>query len=195
MASPDSTEQLRQKNIAVAFLNIKQGAMILPYHNTRATVVLVVIEGTGEFEMACPRAVARESQEEDSMGNKKKKQEKSSVQYEQIRAELSQGGVLIIPPGHPISIIASEDKNLQLAGFGNNARYNYIQFLAGSDNIWNQVPPEVQAISFTSEASEVYEVFGSQLKTYFVPGPNQSQQTKGEKCHSMASILDAVGFI
>lgn len=104
--------------------------MMLPHLHTRTTAVLMVIGGAGEFEIASPGVMAREEEEEgegeDSMGN-----EKSSVQYEKIRAKMSVGDVIIIPSGHPISLIASGNETLQLAGFGISAKFNYMQFLVG----------------------------------------------------------------
>lgn len=99
---------------------------MLPHLHTRTTAVLMVIGGAGEFEIASPGVVAREEEEEDSMGN-----EKSSVQYQKISAKMSVGDVIIIPSGHPISLIASGNETLQLAGFGISAKFNYMQFLVG----------------------------------------------------------------
>lgn len=101
---------------------------MLPHLHTRTTAVLMVIGGAGEFEIASPGVVAREEEEEeeDSTGN-----EKSSVQYEKISAKMSVGDVIIIPSGHPISLIASGNETLQLAGFGISAKFNYMQFLVG----------------------------------------------------------------
>jgi mannose-6-phosphate isomerase-like protein (cupin superfamily) len=111
--------------------------MIEPYHNTRSTELLVVVGGKGKVEMACPH-LGRQSH--DSNGNKEKKHEKRSVQYQRISARLSVGDVFINPAGHPISIVSSGNENLKLVVFGVNARRNYKHFLAGKFQMKLQKP-------------------------------------------------------
>ncbi|KAI5649199.1 hypothetical protein M9H77_35204 [Catharanthus roseus] len=217
-ATPDTNEQLKHLDFSVAFMNIHKGSMIVPYYNTRSTKLVVVVGGDGHFEMACPHIASQgqesedkkekekkhESKEKKEKESKEKERESTSVEYQRISARFSVGDVFIIPAGHPISIVSSGNDDLQLLGIGVNALHNHKNFLAGKDNIWKQVKQEAKGLSFESEATEVDQIFGSQGNAYFVPGPNKKQsQRKGEeeeeqeqeKGHSLASILDSLGFI
>ncbi|KAK4425648.1 Vicilin Car i [Sesamum alatum] len=190
-ASPNDYQQLKDLDVSVGFMNIKKGGMIAPYYNTRSTKLVVVVGGSGRFEMACPHLSAQSKQ--GSQGRKEREGETTSnVHYQKVSARLSVGDVFIVPAGHPIATIASQDSNLQLVAFGIKGSYNQKYFLAGKDNIWNQVQSEAKELSFKTPAREVEEILRSQEQSYFLPGPGQREE--GGKGHHVASILDFVGF-
>ncbi|KAK6130223.1 hypothetical protein DH2020_036033 [Rehmannia glutinosa] len=187
-ASPNDYQQLKDLDVSVGFMHIKQGGMVAPYYNSRSTKLVFVVGGSGQFEMACPHVGTQTKQQ----GRKEKQGEtRTDVHYEKISGRLSVGDAFIIPAGHPIAIIASQDSNLQLASFGIKGSYDQKYFLVGQENIWNQVESEAKELSFKMPAREVEEIFKSQEQSYFLPGPGQREERKG---HNVASILDFVGF-
>ncbi|KAI3469600.1 hypothetical protein Pfo_026263 [Paulownia fortunei] len=190
-ASPNDYKQLKDLDVSVAFMHIKKGGMVAPCYNSRSTKLVFVVGGSGQFEMACPHLSAKSKQ--GSQGRKERQGEtRTDVHYKKVSARLSVGDAFIIPAGHPIAIIASQDSNLQLAGFGIKGSYDQKYFLAGQENIWNQVQSEAKELSFKMPAREVEEIFRSQEQSYFLPGPGHREEGKGQ--HSVASILDFVGF-
>jgi hypothetical protein len=96
----------------------------LPHFNSRATVIVVVDEGKGEFELVGQRNENQQEQREED-----EQQEEGSQQVQRYRARLSPGDVYVIPAGHPTVVSASSD--LSLLGFGINAENNQRNFLAG----------------------------------------------------------------
>lgn len=102
--------------------------MIAPYYNSRSTKLAFVVGGSGHFEMACPHLSAQSK----SQGRKERQGEtRTDVHYEKVRARLSVGDAFVVPAGHPVAIIASQESNLQLASFGIKGSYNQKYFLAG----------------------------------------------------------------
>ncbi|KAG8370235.1 hypothetical protein BUALT_Bualt14G0095900 [Buddleja alternifolia] len=189
-ASPNNYKQLQDLDVAVSFMNITKGGMVAPHYNSRSTKLVFVVGGSGRFEMACPHLSAQSKQ--GSQGMKERQGEtRTDVHYQRVDARLSVGDAFIIPAGHPIAIIASQDSNLQLASFGIKASYNNKYFLAGKENIWEQVQSEAKELSFKMPAREIEEIFRSQEESFFVAGPGHRE---GGKWHSVASILDFVGF-
>jgi len=83
----------------------------------------MVEAGSGYIEMACPHLGAK--------GNRKEEQEAASPTYKKVRARLSQGDAFVVPAGHPVALVASENENLRAVGFGINAYSNQMNFLAG----------------------------------------------------------------
>lgn len=121
--------------------------MMVPHFNSRATWVVFVSEGTGSFEMGCPHVQGSQWQrgrrEEERQWRREEERELSderSDRIERIAGRLSQGGVLVIPAGHPIAIMASPNENLRLVGFGINAENNKRNFLAGKLSKINFLP-------------------------------------------------------
>ncbi|XP_011090693.1 vicilin-like antimicrobial peptides 2-2 [Sesamum indicum] len=186
-ASPNDYQQLKDLDVSVGFMNINKGGMVAPYYNSRSTKLVLVVGGNGRFEMACPHRSARSKQ-----GRKERQGETTDVRYQRVSARLSIGDAFIVPAGHPIAMIASQDSNLQLVSFGIKGSYNQKYFLAGQDNIWNQVESEAKELSFKMPAREVEEIFRRQEQSYFLPGPGQGEERGKE--HYVASILDFVGF-
>lgn len=112
-----------------------QGAMMVPHYNSETTTIVLVIEGRGRFEMGCPH-ISRQDQESQERREQIEEEEEeeegeSSGQLQKISANLSPGDVFIIPAGHPIALIASQNENLQTVGFGINALNNQRNFIAG----------------------------------------------------------------
>nr|XP_016516006.1 PREDICTED: vicilin-like antimicrobial peptides 2-1 isoform X2 [Nicotiana tabacum] len=199
-ASPDRFEQLRDLDAAVAFMNINQGGMVLPYYNTRSTRLAMVVEGNGRFEMACPH-LGSQSQRQGSRGGRReqeREQEGGDVHYQKVRGTLSVGDVLVVPAGHPITFIATGGSNLRIVGFGVNAHNSRKNFLAGQQNIWRNVDREAKELSFNMPGKEVEEILQRQDQSYFVAGPEQHGQRQRERGEEgkgqqyLSSILDFV---
>ncbi|XP_060179384.1 vicilin Cor a 11.0101-like [Lycium barbarum] len=186
-ASPERFEQLRDLDTAVAFMNINQGGMILPFYNTRSTRVAMVVEGTGRFEMACPHLGRQRQRQREGQGSRggrgereQEEQEEGNVHYQKVRGNLNVGDVLVVPAGHPVTIIATGGSNLRIVGFGINAHNNRKNFLAGQQSIWKNVEREAKELSFNLPGREVEQILQKQDQSYFVAGPEHRQQ-HGEK--------------
>ncbi|KAF3635390.1 putative vicilin GC72-A-like [Capsicum annuum] len=102
-AAPEKFERLRDLDTGVGYMNINQGGMVLPHYNTRVSWLVMVVEGKGRFEMACPH-----------LGSQSQRQ----GHYQKVQ-------------GHPLTIIANEGSNLRMAGFEVNGHYNRLNFNAG----------------------------------------------------------------
>ncbi|KAL2922660.1 Vicilin-like antimicrobial peptides 2-1 [Bienertia sinuspersici] len=176
--TPDDYQHLKDLDVSVAYCDIKQGSMMAPNYNSRATYVVVVEEGSGYFEMACPH-----------MGNEsnKKQQEGNSHKYEKVRSLLSKGDVFVIPAGHPVALVASENESIRAIGFGINAKDNQRNFLAGKDNIMKHLDDEAIELSFNLPAKEVEDMFQIQRRSYFMAGPRP-------QLNVVLSLLDLSGF-
>ncbi|CAN4091292.1 unnamed protein product [Withania somnifera] len=201
-ASPERFEQLRDLDTSVAFMNINQGGMVLPYYNTRSTRLAMVVEGNGRFEMACPH-LGRQGRGQWSRGESREQeqeqQEEGNVHYQKVRGTLNVGDVLVVPAGHPITFIATGGSNLRIAGFGVNAQNNKKNFLAGKQSIWRNVDREAKELAFNMPGREVEEILQKQDQSYFVAGPEHRQQHRergeeGRRGHEqyLSSILDIV---
>ncbi|GLT77852.1 hypothetical protein SLA2020_494070 [Shorea laevis] len=165
-ASPEDHRQLQDMDVFVNYAEIKQGAVMVPHYNSRATVVVYVVEGTGRFEMACPHISSQRQDYRDAF---------------------------VIPAGHPIAVVASDRENLRLVGFGINGQNNQRNFLAGQENIIKQMEREAKELAFNLPREEIEKIFGNQRESYFVPKERQSQRGQGRD-HPLASILDFTGF-
>ncbi|PHT85900.1 hypothetical protein T459_08006 [Capsicum annuum] len=148
------------------------GGMVLPHYNTRASWLVMVVEGKGRFEMACPH-----------LGSQSQRQ----GHYQKVQGSLSVGDVFVIPARHPLKIIANEGSNLRMAGFAVNGHCNRLNFLAGQESIWRNLDREAKELSFNIPAREIEEILEKQNQSYFVAGPEQEQQ-------HVSSILDLVLF-
>ncbi|CAA0823072.1 cupin family protein [Striga hermonthica] len=179
-ASPINHRQLKDLDVSVGFMHIKSGGMVAPYYNSRSTKLVFVVGGSGQYEMACPHL------------SEQSKHNSQGVRYGRVSARLSIGDAFVIPAGHPIAIVASQHSNLQLASFGIKGSFDQKHFLAGQENIWNEVEPEAKELAFKMPAREVEDIFRSQEVSYFMPGPRHHEQ-KG-KGQYVASIWGFVGF-
>lgn len=106
---------------------------MVPHYNSKATTIVLVVEGRGRFEMGGPLS-SRWSQESQREQKEEEEEEESSEELQKISANLSPGVVFIIPPGHPIALVASPNEKLLTVGFSLNARNNQRNFLAGINN-------------------------------------------------------------
>lgn len=105
--------------------------MMAPYYNSRSTNLVFVVGGKGQYEMACPHLSPQS--EHGSQGRKDKLGEKTTnAHYKRVGAHLSVGDVFVVPDGHPIAIIASQDSHLQLASFGIKGSFDQKHFLVGT---------------------------------------------------------------
>lgn len=110
--------------------NLEKGGMIAPYYNSKSTRLVFVVGGSGHFEMACPHLAGGKH---GSQGRKEKQGEIiTDAHYHKVSSRLSVGDAFVVPAGHPIAIVASQDSTLQLAGFGIKASHNQKYFLAGN---------------------------------------------------------------
>ncbi|KAL8252980.1 hypothetical protein R6Q59_036673 [Mikania micrantha] len=151
---------LRNINVAFSFFNITRGSMAGPFYNAKATQVLMVPNGVGWFEMACPHLseqVTRSGQIKPS--------------YEKVSSELRRGTVVVIPAGHPVVIEASGEDNLEVIAFGLKSDKNEWFPLAGRDNVLSQWEDEAIELTFGSPASEVKKVIEKQDQKLFFKGP------------------------
>ncbi|PIA51252.1 hypothetical protein AQUCO_01100237v1 [Aquilegia coerulea] len=60
--TPNDYPQLQDLDVAVSYHKINQGAMVAPFYNSRATSLVVVVNGEGRFEMACPHLSSSQTQ-------------------------------------------------------------------------------------------------------------------------------------
>ncbi|MFS8014572.1 putative rmlC-like cupin domain superfamily, rmlC-like jelly roll protein [Helianthus anomalus] len=154
---------LRDINVAFSLFNITQGSMAGPFYNTKATMVLMVSNGGGRFEMACPHLA-----EQGTRGGQ------INPRYEQVSSELRRGTVVVIPAGHPVVIEASNEQNLEVIGFGLNSDENEWFPLTGRDNILSQWEDEALELTFGFPASELQSVIQKQNKKLFFKAPERS---------------------
>ncbi|KAM3755014.1 hypothetical protein ACB098_02G007100 [Castanea mollissima] len=187
-ASPEEHRQLQGMDVLVHYVEIKRGAMLVPHFNSRATVIVYVAEGTGSFEMACPH-LSRQGQE--YQDRREQEEEESGGQYHRVTARLSRGDTFIVPAGHPVAVIASQNEDLRLFGFSVNAENNQRNFLAGQDNIINQLEREEKELAFNMPAEEIDQLFRTNLtESYFMPIDRQSDERRQGRDQLLTSILD-----
>lgn len=172
---PNDCRDLDELDLGVSFANISEGAMITPYYNSRATKIAIVTNGEGYFEMACPHLSSSEFGGEGSEGRQHggghRRQGRTSPSYHKVRAQLRRGMVYVIPAGHPVITVASNNQNLEILSFYVNARNNEKFLLAGRRNIINQLEREAKELGFGVPAREVDELFKSQDEEFFLQGP------------------------
>ncbi|XP_004496703.1 provicilin-like [Cicer arietinum] len=167
--TPKKSSQLQDLDILVDYAEINEGGLMLPHFNSRATMVVVVNEGKGNFEL---------------VGLRNEEEEKSK-QVQRYRANLSPGDVFVIPAGHPVAVNASS--NLSLLGFGINAQNNQRNFLAGEDdNVISQIERPVKELAFPGSAQEVDRLIKNQRQSHFANAQSQGSQRRSP----LSSILD-----
>lgn len=110
--------------------------MLLPHYNSKAIFVVLVVEGSGRIEMACPHLASQSQMGEEEQEQGEQEGELSGRSMK-VTADISEGDVFIIPAGHPIAIVAQNNNNvhqnqpLKMLGFGINAQNNKRNFIAG----------------------------------------------------------------
>lgn len=108
--------------------------METPYYNSKSTKISIVLNGEGYFEMACPH-LSSSSQTGQSHGKHKGsegQQGKSSASYQKVKARLRRGMAIIVPAGHPVIMVASQNQNLEVLCFEINVSNNQRFPLAGN---------------------------------------------------------------
>ncbi|XVE81649.1 hypothetical protein DITRI_Ditri15bG0082200 [Diplodiscus trichospermus] len=191
-ASPEDFKQLQNMDVSVVAFKINQGAILMPNYNSKATFVVLVTEGNGYFEMACPH-FSRQSQGSQNGRHdiREQEEEERTGEYKKVKAQLSPGDVFVLPAGHPITVVASKNENLKAIAFGINARNNERIFLAGKKNLMRQMDSEAKEISFGVPSKLVDEIFNNQEESYFVPFSQQRQRESEERRGTpLASFLD-----
>ncbi|KAK2415593.1 vicilin seed storage protein [Trifolium repens] len=190
--TPEKNPQLQDLDILVNAVEIKEGSLLLPHYNSRAILIVTVVEGKGEFELVGQRNENQQGQrEEDQREEEEERQERSKSQVQRYRARLSPGDVFVIPAGHPIAVSASS--NLYLVGFGINAENNQRNFLAGEeDNVLRQIHRQVKELAFPGSAQEVDRLLKNQKQSYFANAqPQQREEESQRKRGPISSILGA----
>ncbi|XP_056170713.1 vicilin Jug r 2.0101 [Syzygium oleosum] len=184
-ASPEKFKQLQDLGVSVTFAEVNQGSIMVPHYNSKSTTVVLVVEGNGWCEMACPHlALARQrwgsGEQEEEEEQESARRMRKIPKERSVTSELSPGDVFVIPAGHPIAIIAEQNENLRMVGFGINAHENQRIFLAGKENIISQMDRETKELSFDLPAREVDRIFGNQEESYFVSSQQQPRSEQGE---------------
>lgn len=110
----------------IYFLGFLQGAIMVPHHHSRSTLVGLVVEGSGHFEMVCPHFSSHGGDDDDD-GNEEK-----NNRLQVNRAVFSPGDVFVVAAGHPISYIPDPYQNLTILEFGINGLNNHRNFIAGT---------------------------------------------------------------
>ncbi|WJX53584.1 hypothetical protein P8452_39564 [Trifolium repens] len=187
--TPKKNPQLQDLDILVNAVEIKEGSLLLPHYNSRATVIVTVVEGKGEFELVGHRNENQQEQREENEEEEEEEQERSRSQVQRYRARLSPGDVFLIPAGHPIAVSASS--NLYLVGFGINAENNQRNFLAGEeDNVISQIHRPVKELAFPGSAQQVDRLLKNQRQSYFANAqPQQREEESQRKRGHISSIL------
>ncbi|BAT94101.1 hypothetical protein VIGAN_08067200 [Vigna angularis var. angularis] len=179
--TPEKNPQLHDMDVFVSFVNMKEGALLLPHYNSKSIVILVVNEGEANVELVG----VREQQQEES------------GEVQRYRAELSEEDVLVIPATYPVAINATS--SLNFFAFGINAENNQRNFLAGEkDNVMSDIPRQVLEVAFPGSGEETVKLIKKQTESYFVdaqPQQKQSQEKEKEEGskgrNSLYSILNA----
>ncbi|MGI4699468.1 cupin domain-containing protein, partial [Klebsiella pneumoniae] len=167
--NPTDFRPLEDLDVTVSFANITQGGMSTIFFNSKSIKLSVVTNGDGQLQMACPH-MAQESEQ-----GREGSQEQISQSYEKVEARLRQGVVFVTPPGHPFTLVASNNQNLEVLCFEINARNNERTPLAGENNIFNQMEKVAKELAFNTPSQEVDEVLRGNNKEWFFKGPNHQQ--------------------
>eukprot|EP00258_Populus_trichocarpa_P019137 XP_006383667.2 vicilin-like antimicrobial peptides 2-1 [Populus trichocarpa] len=174
-AKPKDSEQLRDLDLIVSLANITRGSMAGPYYNSKATMISIVLEGEGYFEMACPR----DSSSGSSMGyieSEGSRRGKGGQTYQKTSSRLSRNSVFIVPAGHPVATVASENSNLEVLCFEVYAKGNVRYPLAGKWNVIGEMDREAKELAYGVPAKEVDQIFGKQQEEFFFPGPRRQRR-------------------
>lgn len=153
------TSGLDGLNLMLTFANITKGSMSTIYYNTNANKIALVIDGEGEFEMACPHM--------SSSSSHSKQRRSSSTSYQKINARLRPGTVFVVPAGHPFVTIASKNNNLKIVCFEVNAQRNKKLAFAGKNNIVSALDKTAKKLAFDKSAEKVDEIFKRDEEFFF----------------------------
>ncbi|WOH01711.1 hypothetical protein DCAR_0521096 [Daucus carota subsp. sativus] len=177
---PSDFRPLEEFDVTVSFANITQGGMSTIFFNSKAIKISVVTNGAGELQMACPHLAQEQGQGQQGHGGSQEGQGQQGRGGSQEQ-EQGQGGpaklcvVFVTPPGHPLTLVASNNQNLEVLCFEINARNNGRIALAGQDNIFQQMEKVAKELAFNRPSQEVDEILRANKKKWFFKGPNQQQ--------------------
>ena len=175
-----------------------QGSMTAPRYSTRSTKIAVVVEGSGYFEMACPhesgsgRSERRErrehhgrrGEEQEEGEEEQQKQKQKSRGYRQVRAHIKEGSVIVVPAGHPTTLVAGNEGNLAVICFGVGTDHDEDVFLTGGNSLLKQLDGAAKALVFGDQGREAADrVIGAQKETVFLRGPQQQRRHGGDVSH------------
>ncbi|KAL4296823.1 hypothetical protein GQ457_12G003540 [Hibiscus cannabinus] len=182
-ACPREFELLQDVDAAVAGFEINQGSIFVPHYNSKSTFVVIVTEGNGYVEMVCPHLSSQSSQGEE--------EESSSGEYKRVRVRLSAGDVFIVPAGHPVTYVASKNKQLRFIAFGLYNQNNTRIFIAGENNMVKQMDSAAKELAFGVPSKLVDEVFhDNPQESYFVSRQRQQRGSEESRGRPVGSILD-----
>ncbi|NP_001304231.1 beta-conglycinin, beta chain-like precursor [Vigna radiata] len=177
--TPEKNPQLKDLDVFISSVDMKEGGLLLPHYNSKAIVILVINEGEAKIEL---------------VGPSDQQQQDESLEVQRYRAELSEDDVFVIPAAYPVAINATS--NLNFFAFGINAENNQRNFLAGEkDNVMSEIPTEVLDVSFPASGNKVEKLIKKQSESHFVDAqPEQQQREEGHKGRkgSLSSILGSL---
>ncbi|KAK1643458.1 hypothetical protein QYE76_061263 [Lolium multiflorum] len=186
MITGDECRHLRDLDMEVGIANITRGSMLAPRYTTRATKIAVVVEGSGYFEMACPhktdssRRAERQERSEHSREEEGEQQQKKSRGYRQVRAQIKEGSVIVLPAGHPATFVAGNEGNLAVICFGVGSSNDEEVFLTGGNSLLKQLDAPAKTLVFGEQGREAADrVIGAQTESVFLAGPQQQQRGGG----------------
>ncbi|KAI4345670.1 hypothetical protein L6164_012770 [Bauhinia variegata] len=196
-ARPNQLPQLQNLGVSVACTELRPGALFLPHFNTEKTVVVYVVQGNGTFEMAFPHLSRHRSRGGSGcqcQEGQEQEEEWRVAQILSLSAEVNEGDVYVIPPGHPTALRASNNRKLHVVSFGINDENNQMNFLAGDrNNMIAQIDRPAKELTFSGSADQVEKLLRNQRQSYIVNGQPQQQQGQGSGGLRvpLSSILDA----
>lgn len=152
--------------------------MVNPFYDSESTSIVLVIGGKGIVEIVCPHVSSSKSSRQENQRGAGTTVLKNRVSYEKIRAKISDPTAVVIPAGHPATMIASSRDNLELLCFRINSKNNMRYFFAGERNVVKQMQKEAKELTFDAEEEQVDRVFGRQKGGFFVEGPKWRQQSE-----------------
>ncbi|CAI8596044.1 unnamed protein product [Vicia faba] len=189
--TPEKNPQLQDLNVFVNSVEIKEGSLLLPHYNSRAIVIVTVNDENRDFELVGQRNENQQGQRKEDDEEEEQGEEEINKQVKNYKAKLSREDVFVIPAGHPVAIKASS--NLDLLGFGINAKNNQRNFLAGGeDNVIGQIHQPVKELVFPGSVQEIDRLLENQKQSHFANAqPEHRERGIHETRDPLYSILDA----
>ncbi|XP_014490198.1 beta-conglycinin, beta chain-like, partial [Vigna radiata var. radiata] len=177
--TPEKNPQLRDLDVFLSYVDMKEGGLLMPNYNSKAIVILVLNKGEANIELVGLKEPQQQQQEE-------------SWDVQRYSAELTEDDVFVIPAAYPVAINATS--NMNFLAFGINAENNQRNFLAGEkDNVISEIPSQVLEVAFPGSGEKVVKLINKQSLSYFVDAQSQQkeEQSKGRK-GPLSSILDTL---
>ncbi|KAI4345667.1 hypothetical protein L6164_012767 [Bauhinia variegata] len=185
-ARPYQLPQLQYVDVSLAKVELRPGAMILPHYNTVKTPILYIVQGNATIETASPHLSRQKSHGGSGCGCQEEQEQEEQQwrvgQIQSLTAQVNEGDVYVIPPGHPTAIRASNNGNLHFVSFGINDENNKMTLLAGeNDNAINQIDSVAKELTFSGSAEQVERILKNQRQSYIVNGQPQKKQGQGSE--------------